>query len=118
MGSPISQVASSTQPQGKGGQSASNMPAQQPGQPQGKGSMPSSVAPPVQQVSAPEDMNQPAGGQNGQPINPQGKGGRITFPQQGGQPQMGKPNAYSNTVGPWDNANIQPQTRSGKGKGY
>jgi hypothetical protein len=55
------------------------------------------------------------GGQNGQP---QGKGGNVTYPGQGGQPQMGKPNTYSNTVGPWDNASIQPRTQSGKGKGY
>jgi hypothetical protein len=48
----------------------------------------------------------------------QGKGGNVTYPGQGGQPQMGKPNTYSNTVGPWDNASIQPRTQSGKGKGY
>jgi len=37
-----------------------------------------------------------------------------------GQPQMGRPNMYSNTVSPWDNASIQPQQRrttGGKGKG-
>lgn len=50
---------------------------------------------------------------------PMGKGGRnITMPSQGGQPRMGMPNAYSNTIQPWDNASIQPQARSGKGKGY
>jgi len=50
---------------------------------------------------------------------PQGKGSRnITMPSQGGQPRMGMPNAYSNTIQPWDNASIQPQARSGKGKGY
>jgi hypothetical protein len=50
---------------------------------------------------------------------PMGKGGRnITMPSQGGQPRMGQPNAYSNTIQPWDNASIQPQARSGKGKGY
>lgn len=70
---------------------------------------------------------------------PQGKNGSITYPAQSGQPQMGQPNQYSNTVGPWDNAaigNQQFQTfqqptapqqnrsldlrqilRSGKGKG-
>jgi hypothetical protein len=81
------------------------------GQPQGKGlSQATNFAQPQQQ------MQQPNGGQNGQP---QGKGGRVTYPGQGGQPQMGKPNTYSNTVGPWDNASIQPrQTQSGKGKGY
>ena len=36
------------------------------------------------------------------------------------QPRMGQPNPYSNTVGQWDNASIQPQqsrNRGGKGKG-
>ena len=34
------------------------------------------------------------------------------------QPTMGQPNPYPNTVGQWDNASIQPQTRQmGKGKG-
>jgi hypothetical protein len=74
---------------------------------------------------------QPMGGQNGQPDSslaapavmpsrqqPMGKGGRnITMPGQGGQPRMGMPNAYSNTIQPWDNANIKPQSQSGKGKG-
>lgn len=51
---------------------------------------------------------------------PMGKGGRITYPGQSGQPQYGQPNRYSNTVGPWDNASIgtqNPFQRSGKGKG-
>jgi len=76
---------------------------------------------------------QPMGGQNGQPDSslaapavmpsrqqPMGKGGsrNITMPGQGGQPRMGQPNAYSNTIQPWDNANIKPQNQSGKGKGY
>jgi hypothetical protein len=44
-------------------------------------------------------------------------GGRITMPSQGGQPQLGMPNAYSNTVSPWDNSVNQPKQGSGKGKG-
>jgi hypothetical protein len=49
-----------------------------------------------------------------------GKGGsgNVTMPRQGGQPRMGMPNAYSNTIQPWDNASIQTRTQSGKGKGY
>lgn len=51
------------------------------------------------------------------------QGGKVTFPGQGGQPEMGMPNAYSNTIdqnmiqgnagqnGMWDNS-TQP---SGKG---
>ena len=58
----------------------------------------------------------------------QGSQGSVTFPGQGGQPQMGMPNAYSNTVGPqpeqqssWDNSS-SPSGKgsagsSGKGKG-
>ena len=44
-------------------------------------------------------------------------GGRVTMPSQGGQPQLGMPNAYSNTVSPWDNSVNQPKQGSGKGKG-
>jgi hypothetical protein len=95
MGSPVSQVASSTQPQGKG-------------------------------FASPTQPSNP----NADVAVPQGKGGNVTFPSQGGQPRMGVPNNYSNTVGQWDNATIgtqqyqapqkvQPrQTQSGKGKGY
>jgi hypothetical protein len=92
MGSPVSQVASSTQPQSKGFQS---------------------VAPSNQPSGLPDFVQPNASGQ------PQGKGSRVTIPGQGGQPRMGVPNNYSNTVGQWDNASIQPrQTQSGKGKGY
>jgi len=44
-------------------------------------------------------------------------GGQITMPGQGGQPQLGMPNAYSNTMQPWDNSVNQPNQTSGKGKG-
>jgi hypothetical protein len=64
-------------------------------------------------------MMSPAVQPTGQFQQGSGKGGRITTPGQGGQPRMGQPNNYSNTVGQWDNASIQPrQTQSGKGKGY
>ena len=65
----------------------------------------------------------------------QGSQGTVTYPGQGGQPEMGMPNAYSNTVGPvdqgfggqqgsWDNS-TQPSGKgsagnsgsAGKGKG-
>ena len=42
-------------------------------------------------------------------------GGRVTMPGQGGQPKLGMPNAYSNTVQPWDNQSQQPQASMGKG---
>jgi len=44
-------------------------------------------------------------------------GGKVTMPNQGGQPQLGMPNAYSNTVSPWDNSSNQPKQGSAKGKG-
>jgi hypothetical protein len=87
----------------------------------------------AQPAGGPPMNQQPMGGQNGQPdasmmapaVMPHrqnqamGKGGsNVTMPGQGRQPRMGQPNAYSNTIQPWDNASIQPQKQSGKGKGY
>lgn len=79
----------------------------------GKGSAP--MAP--QQIA--QETNMAPAVQNDGQTQSFGKGGSVTFPGQNGQPRMGKPNNYSNTVGPWDNSSIQPrQTQSGKGKGY
>lgn len=51
--------------------------------------------------------------------SPAGKGVSSTYSPTSGQPSIGSPNQYSNTVGQWDNANIQPQSSSGgKGKGF
>lgn len=71
---------------------------------------------------APADVNNPAapnynpaaGGPN---MQPQGKGS-STNSATSGQPRIGQPNNYANTVGGWDNASIQPQRSGGKGKGY
>lgn len=41
-------------------------------------------------------------------------GGKVTVPGQQGQPELGMPNAYSNTVQPWDNQQT-PQPSTGKG---
>jgi len=53
--------------------------------------------------------------------SPQGKSGgqgKVTFPTRGGQPKMGMPNAYSNTMQPWDNeVNQSSQGLGGKGLG-
>lgn len=90
MGSPISQVAPSTQSQGKG------FAAPQPST--------------TGDVAGPASVSAEA----------QGKGSRVTYPGQGGQPKLGQPNMYPNTVGQWDNASIQPQqslNSGGKGKG-
>jgi hypothetical protein len=95
MGSPVAQVVSSTQPQGKGFAS----PAQ-----------PNAVDGKFAETMTPVDQLQ----------QPQGKGSNVTYPGQGGQPKMGQPNMYPNTVGQWDNASIQSQqsrNSGGKGKG-
>jgi hypothetical protein len=92
MGSSLAQVSQSTQPQGKG--FASPQPSQQN---------------PVDTPAVQQQIQQAAG-----------KGSSVTYPGQGGQPKMGQPNMYPNTVGQWDNASIQPQqsrNRGGKGKG-
>ena len=93
MGSPVSQVQ-----------------APQTNQPQGKGSS--------GQFDQPISQAAPPTGQSDGISRPMGKGGAITYSGQSGQPQYGQPNRYSNTVGPWDNANIQqPVYGAGKGKG-
>lgn len=58
-------------------------------------------------------------GQTGSFQRSSGKGGSsFTYSPTSGQQQMGSPNPYPNTIGQWDNANIQPMQRSGKGKGF
>jgi hypothetical protein len=50
----------------------------------------------------------------------QGMQGAITFPGQDGQPAMGQPNPYPNTISSWDNASTKASTLpavSGIGKG-
>ena len=92
MGMQTPSIQQSNQPSGKGGAQLSQMP-----QPSGgKGAAHSSGTPQSDFTT-----------------------GNVTTPGQGGQPRMGQPNNYSNTIQPWDNASIQPrQTQSGKGKGY
>ena len=57
---------------------------------------------------AQDNMGPPLGGM---------MGGKVTMPNQGGQPELGMPNAYSNTVSPWDNSVNQPKQGAAKGKG-
>ena len=98
MGAPIAQVQS---PQTSGG----------------KGSPVSRSVDTADQM-APAVMPVPDG-TTGQPQGKGASGQRFTYSPTSGQPQMGQPNPYSNTVGQWDNASIQPAQRSGgKGKGY
>jgi len=56
------------------------------------------------------------------PNQSQGKGmgsqGTVTFPGQGGQPKIGQPNPYPNTINPSDNTGMsQPSSNGGKSKG-
>jgi len=62
-----------------------------------------------------------ANGKGGSSVNsypgPQGMQGASTNSATSGQPRMGAPNQYSNTVGQWDNTQIKPTGQGGKGKG-
>lgn len=127
MGSSISQVqtAQGNQPVNPQPTQANYSPAQQ--QMGGKFGPVGQLAKDVTNRAAPEQQY-PVGApmpredgmiQNTINANPQGKGGRrVMYSPTSNQPTMGQPNPYPNTVGQWDNASIQPQTRQmGKGKG-
>jgi hypothetical protein len=63
-----------------------------------------------------QQMDMPMGAPNVE--QPQGAMGAITFPGQGGQPAMGQPNAYPNTINSSDNTGMsQPRSTGGKSKG-
>ena len=93
--------------------------------PGGKGSTPTQAN--VQPVQSSAAQPQPLDGVNNgyfsqppQAPQPMGKGGAQTNSATSGQPTMGAPNQYSNTVGQWDNTQQQtqqPQFGGGKGKG-
>lgn len=53
---------------------------------------------------------------NGQPA-PMSKGGAVTNSATSGQPRVGQPNLYPNTVGIGDNTQQQPNQAQAKGKG-
>ena len=118
MGMPSASVQPGTQPQGKG--------AAQPAIPQQGNELANLQAQANQQqmnMMAPSSIYTAPSNQQTQqrPLGQAvGKGARSTNAATSGQPQMGKPNMYPNTVGQWDNASIQPQqsqNRGGKGKG-
>jgi hypothetical protein len=80
---------------------------------------------PTAQVQSPQS-SQTSGKAGGSTLSPtlgspmQGTQGTITFPGQGGQPAMGQPNPYPNTISSWDNASTKASTlpaSSGIGKG-
>jgi hypothetical protein len=120
---PSASVQAGTQPQGKGFSQPVNSPQDnqlaqmqagiqaQASQQQMDMMAPSSI------YTVPENQ-QP---QQRQPLSQSlGKGAKSTNAATSGQPQMGQPNMYPNTIRPWDNASIQPQqsrNRGGKGKG-
>ena len=65
-----------------------------------------------------DNVGPPLGNSMGAPQGKGGAQGKVTYPGQGGQPQIGMPNAYSNTMQPWDNQSSQQgQGLSGKGLG-
>jgi hypothetical protein len=71
----------------------------------------SSIPSPTQPAMVPE----PSSGKGGQQI--QGTQGVSTNSATSGQPTVGAPNQYPNTVGQWDNTQIKPTNGGGKGKG-
>lgn len=72
------------------------------------------------QVQQPMQQSQGKGASLGQGTQMPGIGrsqnSNVTYAGQNGQPRMGMPNQYSNTLSPWDNATIAPQYSAG-GKG-
>jgi len=75
----------------------------------------------VQQPQTSGDESTGKGSSSVEPNNapqPMGKNGAQTNSATSGQPTMGAPNKYSNTVGQWDNTQQQTQQSfQGKGKG-
>jgi hypothetical protein len=128
MGMPSASVQPGTQPQGKGfgqpinppqNKQLSEMQAQASQQQMGIMDIPSQMTMdmPSSSIYTVPGTQPPQQPQQGQSV---GKGARSTNSATSGQPQMGQPNMYPNTVGQWDNASIQPQqsqNRGGKGKG-
>ena len=76
---------------------------------------------PTAQIQPPQS-SQTSGKMGASTLSPpmRGQQGAITFPGQDGQPKIGQPNQYPNTISSWDNPpsgmSTQP-TVSGKGKG-
>ena len=104
MGAPTMSVQSSTQTGGKGfGPPTSEY------QNQNREQLPQQIA---------ESIPMPQGKGVGAPVQPtQPQTSQVTYPSTNGQPVMGQPNQYSNTVGLGDNQQQLPQPQVGKGKG-
>lgn len=83
---------------------------------------PASPAPQQQAQYAPvsigSSMQAPQGKSGATSSSSSGKSeSNITFPSQSGQPQMGVPNKYSNTVQPMDNRGMGIAGLQARGKG-
>jgi len=77
------------------------------------------IANQVAQVSPKYDVQIPelSNNQSSPTPQPMAKGGNYQPNATSGQPRIGQQNPYPNTVGQWDNAQIQPVRQQGKGKG-
>lgn len=87
------------------------------------------TAQPMPEMTFQPDVMPPSGGGKGQrnyeqptyspPDNTMRGKGSSTNSATSGQPRMGQPNRYANTIPQWDNASQQlgPAQSSGKGKG-
>lgn len=62
-------------------------------------------------------VQQPTNKPQDNQVFPMGKGGSVTNSATSGQPRIGQPNLYPNTVGIGDNMQQQPQQAQAKGKG-
>jgi hypothetical protein len=62
-------------------------------------------------------QDQQSGINSGAPRQAMGKGGAVTNSATSGQPRVGQPNLYPNTVGMGDNTQQQPNQAQAKGKG-
>ena len=62
-------------------------------------------------------QDQQSGIDSGAPHQSMGKGGNYSMSATSGQPRIGQPNLYPNTVGMGDNTQQQQQPQSGGGKG-
>ena len=87
-------------------------------QPQTSGGKGGPVAETVPTVAPPpKPVDRVDSGYSSQVPRPMGKGGAQTNSATSGQPTVGAPNQYSNTVGQWDNTQQQPMSHQGGGKG-
>jgi hypothetical protein len=79
--------------------------------------MPVGQAAPQYQPQIDMAQDQQSGINSGAPRQAMGKGGAVTNSATSGQPRIGQPNLYPNTVGMGDNSQQQQQPQSGSGKG-